>query len=342
MLLAPEVSRVVAIGRGVRPGAWDPILRATDAELTVAPFALADERLHPMLAGATTLLHLGPRGGLDIDGSGGSEVDVPGTRALLAALDAAGSLSSIVLLSSALVYGARRDNPVPLTEGARVRPNPSIPAAMERSALERTCVEFSAARGIVCALLRPSVVVGPDNGRWLSRSPWSTAGLQVSTRTGPVQFIHVDDLVSAIDTVRRSRVDGPVNVAPDGWLTASQVRALKGPTARLAMRRSLALRAADLGARLGLAPGDPSTIIASSAPWVVANDRLRELGWTPSFTNEEAYVDSDRGGRWARLTPRHRQEMALGAVGVMALALVTGVAVVVRRRLRDDSRASRS
>ena len=342
MLLAPGVDRVIAVGRSVRQGAWDPILRVSPTDLRIAPFGLDDLRVRESIVGATSLLHLGPRGGLDIDGTGGSEVDIPGTESLLTMLDDVGAISSMVLLSTALVYGARRDNPVPLTEGARVRPNPSIPAAMERASLERRCIDWSFGHGVPCAVLRPSVVVGPDNGRWLARSPWSTSGLQVSTRTGPVQFIHVDDLVSAIDVVWSARADGPINVAPDGWLTASQVRALKGPTARLALRRSLALRAADLGARLGLAPGDPSTILASSAPWVVANDRLRSLGWAPSFTNEEAYVDSDRGGLWARLTPRHRQELALGAVGVLGLGLAGLLAVAVRRRLRDGSRGSRS
>jgi UDP-GlcNAc:undecaprenyl-phosphate GlcNAc-1-phosphate transferase len=95
--------------------------------------------------------------------------------------------------------------------------------------------------------LRPSVVVGPDNGQWLARSPWSTAGIQVSDRTGPVQFLHVDDLVSAVNLLRTSGPDGAVNVAPDGWLTASQVSALKGPAPRVRLSRSLAVLIAGVG-----------------------------------------------------------------------------------------------
>jgi nucleoside-diphosphate-sugar epimerase len=290
------------------------------------------------VAGAVTaVLLLGPRGGLDIDGTGGAEVDVDGTRALLARLASASPVTFLLVLSSALVYGARRDNPVPLTERARVRPNASIPAAMERVALERNCVDWASGVGAACTLLRPSVVVGPENGAWLARSPWSTSGLQVSDRTGPVQFLHVDDLVAAIDLLRVGRFDGPINAAPDGWLTASQVAALKGPVARVRLRRPLAVLLADIGARLGLAPGDPSMLVASSAPWVVANDGLRAIGWAPSFTNEEAYVDSDRGGFWARLTPRHRQEMALGGASAVVLALIAAAVAVLRRRVRVDS-----
>ena len=336
LLAASDVEEVIAVGRNVRATAWSPITAVVDTRLTVAPWALDDPRLETVAHRATALLLLGPRGGLEIDGTGGAELDVSGTRTLLARLSVSSSVSFLLVLSSALVYGARRDNPVPLTERTRVRPTPSIPAAMERLSLERVCAEWAADEGMACAIVLPSVVVGPENGAWLSRSPWSTSGLQVSDRTGPVQFLHVDDLVTAVEVLRSERFNGPINAAPDGWLTASQVSALKGPVARLRLRRSFAVLLADLGARLGLAPGDPSMLVASSAPWVVANDALRSLGWDPSFTNEEAYVDSDQGGFWARLTPRNRQDLALGGAGAAVVALVLAAVAVVRRRVRVD------
>ena len=332
LLLDPAVAEVVAVGRRLRDGAWAPITRVVDTRLVTARMVLDDPALALLVGAATTVMLLGPRGGLDIDGTGGAEVDIAGTRTLLGVLSTAPRLRSLLVLSSALVHGARRDNPVPLTEGARVRPN----------ALERLCSDWAAERGIRCTLMRPSVVVGPDNGQWLARSPWSTAGLQVSDRTGPVQFLHIDDLVSAIELLRTNGPDGAINIAPDGWLTASQVSALKGPAPRVRLSRSLAVLVAGVGARLGLAPGDPSMLVASSAPWVVANDRLRALGWEPAFTNEEAYVDSDRGGLWARLTPRHRQELALGGAAFGAVVVLGTVVAVIRRRFRVDPRAPSS
>jgi len=175
--------------------------------------------------------------------------------------------------------------------------------------------------------------VGPDNGRWLARSPWSTSGLLVSD-PGPVQFVHIDDLVDAMVRVCRSGVDGPVNVAPDGWLSYGQIRALRGPTARLRLSRPVAVVLARLGELFGLAPGDPDSLVAVAAPWVVTNDRLRALGWSPAHTNEEAYVDADSGGPWARLTPRHRQQLAMSAAGIGLLAVVVTFSVWLRRRLR--------
>jgi nucleoside-diphosphate-sugar epimerase len=329
----PGVERVVAVGDLTRA----VVAIEGEAEVVSAPFALDDPRLHALVKGATRLVHLGGRNGLDLDGTGGADVDLIGTRTLLGVLGRVAAVNTIVVLSSALVYGARPDNPVPLTEAAPVRPNPSIPAAVQRGQLEGMVAAWAAEHGSTCALVRPSVVVGPENGRWLARSPWSTTGLQVAGTDAPVQFLHVDDLAAAVVALCRRRVDGPVNAAPDGWLTAEQVRALKGPTARLRVRRTLALRLARLTARFGLAPGDPTSVLAASAPWVVANDRLRTLQWEPTFTNEEAYVDADRGGPWSRLTPRHRQQLALGALGVGVVGVLGVVALLVRRRLKGRS-----
>jgi nucleoside-diphosphate-sugar epimerase len=337
LLEQPGVERVVAVGQALGDHPAGRRRGGEEIELVAAPFALDDSRLAALTRGATRLVHLGPRSGLDLDGTGGAEVDLLGTRALLSTLAQVGAVRSVVLLSSALVYGARDTNPVPLTEDAPVRPNPSIPAAVERAQLEAMVGTWAGERSATCALVRPSIVVGPDNGRWLARSPWSTSGLQISGGGAPVQFLHVDDLATAVTAVAARGVDGPVNAAPDGWLTADQVKALKGPAPRVRVRRDLAVRLARWGARFGLAPGDPTTIIAASAPWVVANDRLRGLGWEPTFTNEEAYVDADRGGPWARLTPRHRQELALGGAAVVVLGGVAAVALLVRRRLRRGS-----
>ena len=103
-----------------------------------------------------------------------------------------------------------------------------------------------------------------------------------------------------------SRLDGPFNVAADGWIPAEQLRALSGPAPRLppARRRSRS-RSAALRCRSGLtgtSPGGPALHAMHS--WVVANDRLRAAGWEPAHSNEEAFVEADNGGRSPRLEPQ--------------------------------------
>ena len=86
----------------------------------------------------------------------------------------------------------------------------------------------------------------------------------------------------------------------------------------------LALRLAGLRWRWRLAPTPPSLLPFTVHPWVVANDRLKADGWEPARSNEEAYVGAHRAGPWATLSPRRRQELALGAAGA---ALVGGAAL---------------
>lgn len=327
----PGIDRVVAVGAQT---AWrGAAVDADGPELLIAPFSLDDARLAPLVAGATRVFLTGPRSGLDIDGSGGADIDVVATRAFLATLARVATISTVVVLSSALVYGARSDNPVPLSENAPVRPNALIDAAVERAELERLCATWSRSRGATCALVRPCIVVGPENEKWLARSPWATAGLQISGVVAPVQFVHLDDLTTALAIVCRSRVDGPINIAPDGWLSVEEVRALRGPTARFRLYKPVAYVLARMGKAFGVAPGDPAAILAGSGPWVVANTRIRGLGWEPEFSNEEAYVDADRGGLWARLTPRHRQQLALGGVAAAVVGATATAVLLVRRHL---------
>lgn len=335
-----RVERVVAIGA---PGSGRELRRLAAGddrgELDVVALTLDDPALTSHLRGATRVVLAGPRHGLDLDGTGGADLDLGAVRSLLATLARVADVSTMVVLSSALVYGVRPTNPVPITEAAPVRPNPSIGAAVQRAELERMCTRWAATRGARCAVLRPAVVIGPENGRWLARSPWSTTGLQVGVDPAPLQFVHLDDLTTAIMGLCRLGYDGAINVAADGWLSVDQVAALKGPTLRLRLGRPIAHLVARIGGRVGVAPGHPDTLVAVSAPWVVSNERLRSLGWVPEHSNEEAYVDADRGGIWAHLTPRHRQQLALGGAAVVGLGVLGTIAVLVRRHVLEGRRS---
>lgn len=335
-LTTDGIDRVVAVGSRPDPRGLTAKLE-TSAELVVAPFQLDDSRLVPYLHDATKVVLAGARSGLDIDGTGGSDIDLGATRLFLSSLTSVAKVAQLVVISSALVYGVRATNPVPLRESDPVRPDPEIQGAVERAELERICRNWASGHGAQCAIMRPTVVVGPENGKWLARSPWSTTGLQTSDEHTPVQFVHIDDVVAATLIACQARIDGAINVAPDSWITVKEVRELKGPTARVRLARPFAHLIARAGERFGFAFGHPDTVVATSEPWVVANDKLRALGWQANYSHEEAYVESDRGGPWARLTPRHRQNIALGAAGVLALSAAGVAFYFVRRHLRLTS-----
>ncbi len=155
----------------------------------------------------------------------------------------------------------------------------------------------------------------------------------VADEEPPAQFLDVDDLAAATDLARRERLDGPRNVAPDGWVSGDTVRSLAGrPRVRLPER--VALQVARLRWRWRLAPTPPSMLPFTVHPWVIANDRLKADGWAPQSSNEEAYVGAHRAGPWATLSPRRRQELALGAAGAAVVGGVATTVAVLRRRSR--------
>ena len=76
---------------------------------------------------------------------------------------------TVVRVSSATVYGAWADNPVPLTEDAPLRPNDFSPA-VQGAEVERLLSEWRAARpDVVVTTLRSAMVVGPGAERLPAR-----------------------------------------------------------------------------------------------------------------------------------------------------------------------------
>ena len=290
-----------------------------------AVFSGADVVVH--LASATTPGHPEPTA---------EELDLAITRRVLDAA-AEADVGQVVLLSSAMVYGAWAANPVPLTEGAAVRPNPDFSWAVTRADIETLAREWGSRRAeTAVAVLRPTAVVADDEMGELARVLHTARVGVAADGDPPVQYLHVDDLVTAIVVAVTQRLDGVANVAPDGWIPPEFLHDLEGPRPRVRVPSWAARAIAAIRWRFGVAPIPPGVVPYTSHSWVVANDRMRELGWAPSHTNEEAWVVSHDPGPLDRLPARRRQELAL----VVSIAAVVGaiVAVVlVARRLRRRS-----
>lgn len=281
---------------------------------------LPDTEMKARLEGAATLVQLG----------GGVEE----TRALL---DAAGSVGvrHAVLLSSATVYGAWPSNPVPLTEDAAVRPNPQFEFAVRAAERERLAAEWATDHpGSSVALLRPAVPVAEGETGWLADALRAAALVRAASDDDPpVQFVHLDDLASAVALAATAPLDGVFNVAPDGWINGEQLRAL-ATLPRLRLPDRLARAVAKVGRRFGSRAAHPGLLPYTAHSWVVANDRLRAAGWAPAWSAEEAYVAGHPPAPWSLLSPQRRQEIALGALGFSALAAAAGGAALLRRRRR--------
>ncbi len=324
-LLAEDrtVGRVVPLDRRPLPG-------AADAPVDL----LTDDRLKDRLDGAGVVVHLATAFGplLDDHPEVVSGADVDMARRVLDAAATAG-VARLVVLSSATVYGAWANNPVPLTEEAALRPDPGLAFAVQKAEVERLALEWGDSNpGTTVAVLRPALPVAGDHPGWLGLALRAATSVRGLDDDPPLQFLHLDDLAAAVDHARTARLDGPFNVAPDGWLTPTEFSQLAGGAARLRAPRAVVDRLASLRWRLRLAPAPPAVQAYAAHPWVVANDRLRATGWAPTIRSEEAYVEATPAGPWATLSPRRRQELALAGSAAALVGAVGGTAALLRRR----------
>mgnify|MGYP000214828527 CR=1 FL=1 len=299
---------------------------------TTRTLDLSTVDLGELFDGADTVVHLASvlapaARGIDV----GRDVELT-RRVIDGALEA--KVGSLVLMSSATVYGAWPDNPVPLTEEAPLRPNPGFEFAAEKLEIERLAEEArSRAPDMPVAVLRPTVALAEGERSWVSQVLASAAGVHAGDIDPPVQFLHFDDLASATVLATRAGLDGAYNVAPDGWIAPDAMRGFATlPRPRVPVWVADRITAARF--RLGLSVTPPEILPWTIHPWVVANDRLRAEGWAPQNTNEEAYVAGTAPGPLDTLSPKRRQEIALAVAGGAIVAAGAGVAAWARRRTR--------
>jgi nucleoside-diphosphate-sugar epimerase len=295
-----------------------------------------DDALAALVAGADAVVHLAwqiPEGRRS--GRPASEANRRALDRVLRAV-AAAEVAQLVFVSSATVYGAWPDNPVPLSEDAPIRPNPAFAFGVGKAEAERAVGEWQQNRtGTRVAVLRPAVTLGgPDHPLYQAlaaiRVPRGAEGGR------PVQYLHVDDLASAVLLVVTGRLSGVFNVAPDAGIREDTARELAGGLAKVALPARLARAVATWSWDLWRTGIPAEALPYATNPWVVAPDRLRAEGWEPRYSSEEALVATDVRPHWDDLPPGRRQNWTMAALGGGALALlgggVGGLVVWWRRR----------
>jgi nucleoside-diphosphate-sugar epimerase len=297
---------------------------------------LAVASLRDYFDGADVIVHAATALRFDALSADDVRLDLAITRRVLDEADLAG-VRQVILLSSAMVYGAWPDNAMPLSEDAEVRPIADLDFAVHKVEVERLGEEWwrqGDQRRLT--VLRPTTTVSDDGPGGLGEMMLASNAVRSEDGDAAVQFLHVEDLASAVVYAAARGHDGVLNVAPDSWISPEGFAALTGPKPRIRLPDGLAKALTSARFRLGLAPTPRGVVAYTTHSWVVANDRLRSLGWVPENTNEEAYVSGFGPGPLDRLTARKRQELALGvaAVGIVAaIGAVIWAALRIRKRV---------
>ena len=294
----------------------------------------ARDRLLPLaLEGADVVVHAAFSTDLSASADALYGHNVGATRNVLDAASKAG-VAHLVVLSSATVYGAHADNPVPLDEEAPPRANPGFAYGHQRLMVEQMVQEWAQAHpaSTVTVLRLAPVLAGPT-------SPMAAfvaaPRLVVPAGARPLwQFVDVDDVGAAVAHVVGAGLGGTFNVAADGWLSSEEVARIRG-VGILRLGQTTYAELLRAGAQAGLAPAPPEALPHLSHPWVLDVSRLRATGWNPTRTNRDvlaAFADQVAG------------EVVLGTVRIprpllrRTVGAAAGLTALVAWRLRRRGR----
>jgi UDP-glucose 4-epimerase len=123
----------------------------------------------------------------------------------------------IIYLSSHTVYGARPDNPIPLTGDAPKRPLADFAYGFDKYLSEQLLEEFADQhQEKVVSVLRSCVVLGPSTDNRMAEGLFRKWLLGVSHDNPPMQFVYEDDLARVMTMFIKQRLPGVFNVAADG------------------------------------------------------------------------------------------------------------------------------
>ncbi len=265
--------------------------------------------------------------------------NVRGAQTVLTAA-AAGGVGRVVLVTSAMVYGARPDNPVPLPEESPLSVDSDDSVVSDLLEIEHLAERSPRAHpGLQVSVARPAALVGDGIDTLATRHFEAPRLLAVKGSAARWQFCHIDDLVSALELAVAGKVIGDFAVGCDGWLEQDELQEIAG-LRRIELPAGLTFATAQRLHRAGITPAPVADLRYMVYPWVVDCQALREAGWQPRYDNAAALevLLVQRAGHHAVAGRRlGKKDATITAAG--ATVAVIGTAAVVRqvRRRRRNS-----
>lgn len=242
------------------------------------------------LGGVHTLIHLAFIMDPIKDETLMRDVNVNGSENVFRSAGNAG-VTKIVYTSSAVVYGAHSDNPVPLREEDPLRANLDFSYAAQKLEVEYVVREFREEfPDVTFTVLRPAIVLGRH-----ADSAWSHLleipfFISVKGHSPPIQFVHEDDVAAALVFAVDEDLDGAYNLAPADWMSSDEILAVAGRR-RLDLPESATFAIVERLWGLGLSEVPAGAMHYSIHPWVVSPDKLAAAGFVSSHSTRDALAE---------------------------------------------------
>ena len=155
-----------------------------------------------------------------------AERTMAGTTTVLGVAAEMGCLDRIVVRSGSEIYGRRTNSTQVPDESAIPDPTSAFGRTLLRT--EQLAQATADSVGATCSLLRFATIVGPDVPSPLARYLRLRVVPVNGVPDAPLALLHADDAARAIVAALRLQLDGPLNVAGEGSVTAFQAALLGG------------------------------------------------------------------------------------------------------------------
>lgn len=196
----------------------------------------------------------------------------------------------LIYLSSHTVYGAHRDNTIPITEEAPLRPNKGFQYGEYKAQCEGVIRRFSHSyRNTRITILRSCVVMGPAADNFVSRALFKPFLVGLLGDDPPMQFVHESDVARLIAQLVMDPHPGVYNVAGERVVRYSRL-------GQMAHRRIiklppfLAYALTQLSWQLGIQKDSPAVgLDFVRYPIIISTGKLKGVtGYRFRYTSEEA------------------------------------------------------
>jgi nucleoside-diphosphate-sugar epimerase len=320
-----DIKKVIALDdhRGDVPGVTWRVVDIRDPQLT------------SRISDVDVIVHLDIDHSPDTDHRERRAYNVRGAQTVVTAA-AAVRVRRVILVTSAMVYGAQDTNPVPLPENSPLAAEFDDGIVGDFLEIEELAAMAPVAHpGMTVTVLRPAALVGPGVDTVVTRHFEAPRLLTVKGTAQRWQFCHIDDLVTALELAVSDEVSGRIAVGCEGWLEPEEVEEITGRR-RFELPASITFGTAQRLHRIGVTPAPATDLHYVVYPWVADCTTLRAVGWKPSRDNAESLnaLLEEVAGRHALVGRRLARKEATMATAAGATVAVIGTAAIVRRARR--------
>ncbi|RJP34507.1 MAG: NAD-dependent epimerase/dehydratase family protein [Actinobacteria bacterium] len=196
----------------------------------------------------------------------------------------------LIQVSSMAAFGAHPDNPFPMSEDEYPRGDCRCYYSYSKAEIEHYLYRLSQQHPeLAVTILRPCVIVGRRLDNTISWVFSRKFALSLRGCDPHTQFLHEDDLASAISLVLHEQAKGIYHVTSDDTISFSEMTERAGMIAP-AVPADLMCRIVDLAYRFRLSPFSSHWVNMFRYSMVGSNEKIkRELGWQPSYTSRELF-----------------------------------------------------